>query len=105
MIEPNVLAGGAIAFGGFAAGIGMVTFAEAQGERSVERGGGLSDNMSTKMAGGLIEDVDATPFEDLGSLTSQLEQALRESGGSSEKELEMTEEDKERIRKEADDGW
>jgi len=105
MIEPNVLAGGAIAFGGFAAGIGMVTFAEAQGERSKERGGGLSDSMSTQLSGGLIEDVEITSIDDLGSLTSQLEQALKESGGTSESELEMSEADKERIREEAEDGW
>lgn len=83
----------------------MVTFAEAQGERSKDRGGGLSDNMSTQLSGGLMDDVEATSIDDLGSLTSQLEQALRESGGSSEKELEMSEADKERIREEAEDGW
>jgi len=103
--DANVLAGGAIAFGGFAVGIGMVTFAEAQGERSKERGSGLSDNMSTQLSGMLMEDVEVSSVEDLGSLTSQLEQALKASGGTSEGELEMSEAEKERIREEAEDGW
>ena len=66
--------GGAIAFGGFAVGIGMVTFAEAQGERGKERGAGLSDNMSTQLTGMLMEDVEVSSVEDLGSLTNQLGQ-------------------------------
>merc|ERR1712194_146995 len=105
MIEPNVLAGAAIAFGGFAAGIGMVTFAEAQGERSKERGGGLSDNMSTQLTGMLMEDTEVSSVEDLGSLTSQLEQALKASGGTSDGEFEMTAEEIKRLEDEADDGW
>ncbi len=45
---------------------------------------------------------------DLGSLTSQLENALKESGGVDNdkmKEIELTEEEKQRIKEEADDGW
>jgi hypothetical protein len=101
----NVLAGAGIAFGGFAVGIGMVTFAEAQGERSKERGGGLSESMTTQITGMLMEDVEVSSVEDLGSLTSQLEQALRASGGTKEDEFEMTEEEIKRLEEEADDGW
>jgi len=105
MPEPNVLAGAAVGFGGFAVGIGMVTFAENQGERAKERGGGLSDNMSTQLSGGMMEDVEMSSIDDLGSLTSQLEQALKESGGNKVGDLEMSEAEKERIREEAEDGW
>lgn len=97
--------GGAIAFGGFAVGIGMVTFAEAQGERGKERGAGLSENMSTQLTGMLMEDVEVSSVEDLGSLTNQLEEALKASGGTSEDEFEMTEEEIKRLEEEADDGW
>jgi hypothetical protein len=105
MIDDQVLMGGGIALAGLAAGIGLVAFTEQQGERAKERGGGLSDSMSTRITGGLMEDVEVSSVEDLGSLTSQLEKALREAGGADEKELEMTEEDKKRIVAEADDGW
>lgn len=90
---------------GLVAGIGLVAFTEQQGERAKERGGGLSESMSTRIAGGLLEDVEVSSVEDLGSLTSQLEKALREAGGADEKELEMTEEAKKRIAEEAEDGW
>ena len=98
-------AGAAIAFGGFAVGIGMVTFAEAQGERSKERGGGLSDSMSTQLSGGMMDDIEVSSVEDLGSLTSQLEKALKASGGTKEGEFEMTEAEIKRFEEEADDGW
>ena len=88
-----------------AAGIGLVAFTEAQGERGRERGGGLSENMSTQLSGMLLEDVEVSSIDDVGSLTSQLEAALKASGGTSEGELEMTEEEKKRIEEEADDGW
>merc|ERR1712224_1008205 len=105
MVDANVIMGAAIGFGGFAAGIGMVTFAEAQGERGKERGSGLSDNMSTQLTGMLMEDTEVSSVEDLGSLTSQLEQALKASGGTAEDEFEMTEEEIKRLEEEADDGW
>merc|ERR1712087_150052 len=105
MIDTNVLIGGAIGIGGFAFGIGMVTFAEAQGERGKERGSGLSENMTTQITGMLMEDVEVSSVEDLGSLTSQLEQALKESGGAKEDEFEMTEAEIKRLEEEADDGW
>ena len=101
----NVILGAGIALAGLGAGIGLVAFTEAQGERAKERGGGLSEDMSTRIAGQLLEDVEVSSVKDLGSLTSQLEAALKESGGTDGKELEMTEEEKKRIAEEADDGW
>lgn len=97
--------GAGIAVAGVAAGIGLVAFTEVQGERAKERGGGLSENMSTQLAGMLLEDVEVSSVSDVGSLTSQLEAALKASGGTTDDELAMTEEDKKRIAEEADDGW
>lgn len=105
MVDQNVLQGAGIAFAGLAAGIGLVAFTEAQGERAKERGSGLSDGMSTRIAGQLMEDVEVSSVSDLGSLTSQLEQALKETGATDENALQMTEEEKKRIAEEADDGW
>jgi hypothetical protein len=105
MVDQSVIEGAGIAIAGLAVGIGMVAFTEAQGERAKERGGGLSDSMTTRIAGGLMEDVEVSTVSDLGSLTMQLEKALKESGGASEEELVMTEDDKQRLVKEADDGW
>ena len=105
MIDQQIIMGGGIAIAGLAAGIGLVAFTENQGERARERGSGLSENMSTRIAGGLMEDVEVSSVDDLGSLTSQLEKALKEAGGTDEKELEMSEGDKKRIQEEADDGW
>jgi hypothetical protein len=68
--------------------------------------------MSTRIAGQLLEDVEVSSVQDLSSLTSQLETALRESSGVGagknvdvDEYLEMTQEEKEKIAKEADDGW
>ena len=97
--------GAGVAFAGVAAGIGLVAFTENQGERAKERGSGLSEGMSTRIAGGLMEDVEVSSVSDLGSLTSQLESALRQTGATDDKDLEMTEEEKKRIEEEADDGW
>ena len=105
MVDSNVAMGAGIAVAGLAAGIGLVAFAESMGERSKARGAGLSEGMSTKLAGSLMEDVEVSSVSDLGSLTSQLEQALKESGGAGEETFEMTEEEKKRIEDEADDGW
>jgi len=105
MVDQQILMGGGIALLGLGAGIGLVAFTESQGERAKERGGGLSESMSTRIAGGLLEDVEVSSVDDLGSLTSQLEKALQEAGGTSAKDLEMSEEDKKRIKEEADDGW
>lgn len=97
--------GAGVAVAGLAVGIGLVAFTENQGERAKARGSGLSEGMATRIAGGLMEDVEVSSVSDLGSLTEQLEQALKQSGGAKEDELEMTEEDKKRIAEEADDGW
>merc|ERR1712113_120975 len=108
MVDQNVLIGGAIGVGSFALGIGMVAFTENAGERAKQRGSGLSESMSTKIAGSLMEDVEVSSVSDLGSLTSQLENALKESGGVDDKkmdELELTEEEKQKIAEDADDGW
>lgn len=105
LFAANVIQGAGIAIAGLAAGIGMVAFTEVQGERAKKRGGGLSENMSTQISGGLLEDVEVSSIGDLGSLTSQLEQALRASGGTKEEDFTMTEEEKKRIADEADDGW
>jgi len=100
MVDTQVLMGGGIAVAGLAAGIGMVAFAEKMGERSE-----LSDDMATRITGGLMEDVEVDSVSDLSSLTDKLEAALMETGGADEKELAMSEEDKKRIAEEADDGW
>ena len=108
MVDQNVLMGAGVAIAGLGAGIGLVAFTENAGERAKERGAELSDNMATKIAGSLMEDVEVSSVSDLGSLTSQLENALKESGNVDDnkmKEIELTEEEKKRIAEEADDGW
>ena len=105
MVDQQVLMGGAVVLLGLGAGIGLVAFTENQGERARERGGGLSEAMSTRIAGALLEDVEVSSVNDLGSLTSQLEKALQEAGGQDAKEFEMTEEEKKKIADAADDGW
>merc|ERR1719261_1455592 len=99
MVDTQLLMGGGIAVAGLAAGIGMVAFAEKMGERSE-----LSEDMATRITGGLMEDVEVDSVSDLSSLTDKLEAALKETGGADENELQMTEEDKKRIAEEADDG-
>lgn len=101
----NMIMGAGIAVAGLAVGIGLVAFTEKAGERAKERGVGLSEGMATRITGGLMEDVEVSSVDDLGSLTNQLEQALLDAGGAEGKELEMTEEAKKRIEEEADDGW
>ena len=100
-----MIQGAAIAFAGIGAGIGLVAFTESQGERAKERGAGLSDSMTTQLSGMLLEDVEVSPVDDIGSLTSQLEEALKKSAGTETEELEMTEEEAQKLREEADDGW
>uniref|UniRef100_A0A7R9ZNS2 Uncharacterized protein n=1 Tax=Craspedostauros australis TaxID=1486917 RepID=A0A7R9ZNS2_9STRA len=105
MIDDGYLMGAGIGIAGLVAGIGLVAFTEQQGERAKERGSGLSDNMNTQLSGMLMEDVEVSSVADIGSLTDQLEAALKASGGTDEKDLKMTEEEKKRIAEEADDGW
>ena len=92
-----MIQGAGIAFAGLAAGIGMVAFTEKQGERAKERGSGISDSMNTKLSGMLMEDVEVSSVEDIGSLTNQLEQALKATGGTNDEDLELSEEEKKRI--------
>jgi hypothetical protein len=105
MVDQQVLMGGGIAVAGLAAGIALVAFTETQGERAKERGGGLSDGMATRITGQLMEDVEVSSVDDLGSLTSQLEKALKETSGAKDQVFEMTEAEKKRIADAADDGW
>ena len=82
----------------------MVVFTEKQ----VERGSGVSSDMATKIAGKLMEDIEIDNVGDLGSLTSQLENALKQSGGVDDKkmqQIEMTDEEKQKVAEELDDGW
>ncbi|CAB9504496.1 expressed unknown protein [Seminavis robusta] len=105
MVDQNVLMGAGVAFAGLSVGIGMVAFTENQGERARERGGGLSDDMSTRIAGSLLEDVEVSSVSDVASLASQLESALKETGAADTADMELSEADKKRIAEEADDGW
>lgn len=105
LLTANVIQGAGIAIAGLVAGIGMVAFTEAQGERAKERGGGLSESMSTQLSGMLLEDVEVSSVADVGSLTSQLEAALKASGGTTDEDLKISEEDMKRLAEEADDGW
>jgi hypothetical protein len=107
-IDQNVIAGAGIAIAGTVAGIGLVAFTETQGERAKERGGGVSASMATRISGSLLEDVEVSTVADLGSLTSKLENALKQSGGVNDdkmRELEMTDEEKQRVADDLDDGW
>ena len=52
--------------------------------------------MSTKLAGALLEDVEVSSVSDVGSLTSQLEAALKQTGATDNMVLEMTEEEKQK---------
>lgn len=89
----------------FAAGIGLVVFTEKQGDRAKERGGGLSEDMSTKLSGMYMEDVEISTVSDLGSLTDQLEAALKSTKSEMVQDLEISDETKKRIEEEAEDGW
>jgi hypothetical protein len=101
----NVIEGIGIGVAGVAFGIGALIFTEQQGERAKGRGSGLSDGMATRITGGLMEDVEVRSVDDLGSLTSKLEAALRQTGGADDDALTMSEDDKRRIEEEAEDGW
>lgn len=104
MIDQNIIMGGGIALAGIGAGIGLVAFTEQAGER----GSGVSEDMATSITGGLMEDVEVSSVKDLGGLTAQLENALKQSGGVDGKtmdEMELTEEEKKKIADDLDDGW
>lgn len=104
MIDQSILMGGGVALAGLGVGIGLVAFTEQAGER----GSGLSESMATSITGGLMEDVEVSSVSDLGGLTAQLENALKESGGVDGKvikDMELTEEEKQKIIEDQDDGW
>ena len=58
--------------------------------------------MATSMSGAFMEDVEVSSVSDVGDLVSRLEEALKEAGGEVE---ELSEEEKQRMVEEADDGW
>merc|ERR1711862_444282 len=87
MIDQSIILGGGTAMAGVVAGVGLVAFAESMWDRSAERGIGLSENMSTRITGGLMEDVEVDSVEDLSSLTDKLEAALMKSGGADQEAL------------------
>ena len=82
--------GAGIAVAGLTAGIGLVAFTEKQGERAKARGGGLSDDMTTRIAGKLLEDVEVSSVSDVASLASQLESALKATGATDAVDLELS---------------
>jgi len=102
MVEMQTLQVGAIAFAGLSTGIGLLAFTDNAADRSDERGG-LNDGQKNKIIGGLVvEEVE--DGKDAGSLASQLENALKQSGTlSTEKEAEILDE----VGKDYDggDGW
>jgi hypothetical protein len=100
----NVIAGAGIALAGVGFGIGLALLTENAGQRGLDRGG-LSESSYTKLSGMMMEDVEQSSVEDLGSLTSQLEAALAASGGINAQELEMTEEEKKKIADDSETGW
>jgi len=103
MVDDAVIQGASIAALGLAVGIGLVAFTENIGERSKARGAGLSEDMQTRIAGGLLEDVEISSVSDLSSLTGQLEEALKKTGAT--EDFEVSEERKRQIEAQADDGW
>ena len=53
----------------------------------MKRGSGVSSDMATKIAGKLMEDIEIDNVGDLGILMSQLENALKQSGGVDDKKM------------------
>lgn len=102
MVDAQTLQVAGISVAGLATGIGMLAFTDTQAERSNERGG-LTDGQTNKIVGGLVvEEVE--DGKDAGSLASQLETALKQSGTLSE---EAEEEILDGVGKDYDggDGW
>lgn len=118
-VDGNVIGGIGVAVAGLVAGIGIVAFTEQQGERAKARGAGLSEQMSTRMSGQFLEDVEISSISDIGSLTDQLEKALLEAKNKQQQQQQdgktndqpvvavssITENDNNRVKKENDDGW
>ena len=61
--------------------------------------------MATNLSGMFMEDVEKSSVSDIGSLTNQLEKALKESRDDLDEDFEISEEEKKRMEDEADDGW
>jgi len=102
MVDTQTLQVGAIAFAGLSTGIGLLAFTDKATERSNDRGG-LTDGQTNKIIGGLVvEEVE--DGKDAGSLASQLENALKESGTLSQETAEEILDD---VGKDYDggDGW
>jgi len=103
MVDAQTLQVGAISVAGLATGIGLLAFTDKQALNSNERTGGLSDSQTNKIIGGLVvEEVE--DGKDAGSLASQLENALKQSGTLSQ---EVEEEILDNVGKDYDggDGW
>ena len=89
-----------VAVAGLSVGVGLIVFTENMGQRS-----GVSEEMATNLSGMFMEDVEKSSVSDIGSLTNQLEKALKESRDDLDEDFEISEEEKKRMEEEADDGW
>lgn len=86
-------------------GLPLQVFMEQQGEQAKVHGSGLLENMSTHITGKRMEDIKVLSVSDLDFLTLQLKKALRETGGPKDEEYTTSEEDKEHMMEEANEGW
>lgn len=66
--------------------------------------GSVSNELQTQMSGMMMEDIEVNTVNDLGGLTSQLENALKENS-SDYTEVEFTDAEKKKIAEDLDDGW
>jgi len=66
--------------------------------------GSVSNELQTQMSGMMMEDIEVNTVSDLGGLTSQLENALKENS-SDYTEVELTDAEKKKIAEDLDDGW
>lgn len=100
MLDTNTIIGAGVAVAGLSVGVGLIVFTENMGQRS-----GVSEEMATNLSGMFMEDVEKSSVSDIGSLTNQLEKALKESRDDLDEDFEISEEEKKRMEEEADDGW
>mmetsp|Transcript_35976 Transcript_35976/g.42968 ORF Transcript_35976/g.42968 Transcript_35976/m.42968 type:complete len:162 (-) Transcript_35976:133-618(-) len=103
VVDPTYVQGAGVAVAGLLSGFGLLSFTEKQGERSMERGS-VSSELQTQMSGMMMEDIEVNTVNDLGGLTSQLENALKENS-SDYTEVELTDAEKKKIAEDLDDGW
>jgi len=102
MVDAQTLQVAGISVAGLATGIGLLAFTDTQATRSNDRGG-LSDSQTQKIVGGLVvEEIEEGA--DAGSLASQLENALKQSGSLSEEVVETIDESVEQDYT-GGDGW